>query len=429
MHLLILETVFALLCWAILVVVSALPEVALWHYLPKLGTWLGRQRNRFVPWNGWDVAMLFFVCILCWPAMVDGFLRATGFSAHFLASEIDESLAKDQETIWITAVAFPFQLATIFAVVVLKQARPFHFGLSRGNAVRHALLGWAFWLGLTPLVFLVQFLALSVYSPEKHPLARLAEDNPQPAELLLIFLVAVVAAPVLEETLFRGILQPWLTQRLRGGSIVMAACLLLGVLSSWVKLQQTGVTFLEAMQPMFFLLVMIPGCFFMQNVTRRWVGRPEAAGAIYGTALLFAMFHVEVWPTPIPLFVLGLGLGYLAYRTQGILGPIVMHALFNAVAVLGLILGQSPHTPGPAKGNEQTSAWQRPPSASTSKTVPGSWLPRRTYASAIAAPRRGEKAEEPVWPISLLSRNSLAPCAAGVGPDKRSPTSDRLTWP
>lgn len=56
--------------------------------------------------------------------------------------------------------------------------------------------------------------------------------------------------------------------------------------------------------------------------------------AVFGTALLFGMLHVGVWPTPIPLFVLGLGLGWLAWRTQSLVGPIVLHALFNAVGSL-----------------------------------------------------------------------------------------------
>jgi membrane protease YdiL (CAAX protease family) len=54
--------------------------------------------------------------------------------------------------------------------------------------------------------------------------------------------------------------------------------------------------------------------------------------------LLFASFHAQVWPSPIPLFFLGLGLGWLSYRTQSLIGPIVAHALFNAVACIVLAL-------------------------------------------------------------------------------------------
>jgi membrane protease YdiL (CAAX protease family) len=57
--------------------------------------------------------------------------------------------------------------------------------------------------------------------------------------------------------------------------------------------------------------------------------------AIYGSAMLFALGH-ERWPDPIPLFVLGLGLGWLVYRTQSLVGAFVCHTLFNTVACLVL---------------------------------------------------------------------------------------------
>jgi membrane protease YdiL (CAAX protease family) len=47
------------------------------------------------------------------------------------------------------------------------------------------------------------------------------------------------------------------------------------------------------------------------------------------------------WPNPVPLFVLGLGLGWLAVRTNGVLVPILVHALFNAVSAVFLLPGWS----------------------------------------------------------------------------------------
>src|SRR5262249_3876298 len=45
--------------------------------------------------------------------------------------------------------------------------------------------------------------------------------------------------------------------------------------------------------------------------------------SIYGSAMLFAVVHG--WPQSVPLFVLGLGLGWLAYRTQSLIGCMVCH--------------------------------------------------------------------------------------------------------
>jgi membrane protease YdiL (CAAX protease family) len=52
---------------------------------------------------------------------------------------------------------------------------------------------------------------------------------------------------------------------------------------------------------------------------------------------LFANFHANIWPTPVALFVLALGLGWLAYRTQSVVASIVLHVLFNTITILTLL--------------------------------------------------------------------------------------------
>ena len=63
----------------------------------------------------------------------------------------------------------------------------------------------------------------------------------------------------------------------------------------------------------------------------------QARLSIYGSAMLWAVVHP--WPGSIPLVVLGLGLGWLALRTQSLIGPMVCHALFNSIACLVLYWG------------------------------------------------------------------------------------------
>ena len=59
--------------------------------------------------------------------------------------------------------------------------------------------------------------------------------------------------------------------------------------------------------------------------------------SVYGSAMLWSMMHYEAWPAPIPLFLLGLALGWLALRTQSLIGPMVLHSLFNGVACVQLL--------------------------------------------------------------------------------------------
>ena len=48
-----------------------------------------------------------------------------------------------------------------------------------------------------------------------------------------------------------------------------------------------------------------------------------------------------VWPSPVPLFVLGVALGYLATRTNRIAACAVLHGLFNAVSYVYVLRGGS----------------------------------------------------------------------------------------
>ena len=64
--------------------------------------------------------------------------------------------------------------------------------------------------------------------------------------------------------------------------------------------------------------------------------------AVLACSALFAAFHAAVWPSPVPLFALAMGLGYLQARTKSMVGPVVVHLLFNAVSAITVILG-GPH--------------------------------------------------------------------------------------
>jgi membrane protease YdiL (CAAX protease family) len=197
-----------------------------------------------------------------------------------------------------------------------------------------------------------------------------------PAEWIALAFAAVVVAPVLEELVFRGVLQRWLGTLTWGGAGAIVAAFALAVLQrgsafreAWSERQAEEM--LQAALPALFVLAMLPGYFVVQRLSRTPNG-----GAVYGTALLFAAVHSS-WPHPIPLFVLGLGLGWLAYRTQSLIAPIVLHSLFNGVACVELLRMSEP-PPQPVNGKATTSACCRPAPISASSAVPGSWLPRRT---------------------------------------------------
>jgi membrane protease YdiL (CAAX protease family) len=162
---------------------------------------------------------------------------------------------------------------------------------------------------------------------------------------VLLFVQAVIVAPVGEELFFRGIMQPYLTERPWGGLLGLGLAAFIGTLVHWpghVAINDpAGVV--SAAAPALFVLAVLPLYWRVDAwVPPRWlpvhdpIARRQAARAIVGTAILFANVHANVWPTPVPLFVLALGLGWLAYRTQGVVAPIVLHMLFNAIPILAM---------------------------------------------------------------------------------------------
>jgi membrane protease YdiL (CAAX protease family) len=319
--------------------------------------WLPPRRERAVPWSGREVLVVCFLCFLFWPTAVHAVLS--------------NWLTGGRGVLWATVLSLPPSLAT--AVLVLRRlsdTRPYQVGLTGHRTGQGIALACLAFLTATPGIFAVHLTSQAVmtrwlhFEPEPHPLTRLFREPTSPLDWGLLLASAVVAAPVIEELLFRGVIQPWLARHPCAGGVAATFALAGGVFHR-VRDDAPGRLAWDLLPPVLFVVVLAPGFFLL---------RSRGARGVYGTALLFAAFHSFAWPTPVPLFFLGLVLGWLARRTGSLVGPIVLHALFNAVACV-LLLTQP--VQGPANGKEQTIAGRRPPVASTSSSVPGASLPRR----------------------------------------------------
>ena len=431
--------------WALFgVAACALFVLGVWFFRPGgKQRLLPPQRQRAVPWTVWEVLGAFFVVPPFWMAVVAEVLLATGVFAHLYgpdfaktleasAPEADRQLALARLSIWVSVLGLPPTVASIVLLLrMLSGTEPYQLGLTGHRWGRNVLAGFVAWVAFTPFTYLLLEVADRVLErlhakPEEHALTRLAQQPLRPVEWVLLVLSAVVAAPVLEELLFRGVLQRWLARHSWGGMAAVTMAVVLALSATIPEAHQArqldgwfGV--LRLLAPVWFTLVLAPGVLLLQK-------HSDTAAAIYGTALLFGMAHATVWPTPVPLFLLGLVLGTLAARTQSLVGPMTLHALFNAVACVLLIGTHLAPPPEPEKGNEATSAPRSVVPASTSTAVPGSWCPRRRYASAIG-PSRGDTTEDVTFPTSSPPRSMREPCGAGPAPWSFNPASVRLTWP
>jgi membrane protease YdiL (CAAX protease family) len=334
--------------------------------------------DRPVPWSGIEILLALVLVSAFWPLAVYQLLHASGFYRRVYSEQVvvlasaDEDRREQQRfalallagpgaadaalpvlrnqafyrlNLWAMVLAFPFQTATILLLLYgASGTRPAQLGLTTRRLGRNLLAGALGAALLTPAVLGVNWLVEVLYHLagaggfREHPLTVVARLAPRPAEWVLLFLTGMVAAPVVEELTFRGMLQPWFAARRWGGHAAMAASFALSVWSCWDRARAAwslgAAPFLEQAAPAVFVLVLVP--FYL---VVRWRSRTPAPPAIFGTALLFACVHASVWPSPIALFLLALGLGVLAWRTRSLAGPILLHSLFNGVSCLSLLLG------------------------------------------------------------------------------------------
>jgi membrane protease YdiL (CAAX protease family) len=265
-----------------------------------------------------------------------------GTAESFLAEAQQRLLGRFQ--LWTLAVAFPFQLVSVPLLLFLTgRTRPGQLGLTTRRLGWKALGGVIAAAVLTPFVFGLNYAVQELCNRvvpgrvQEHPLTAVTREHIWPAEWVLVFFVAMVAAPVMEELVFRGLLQRYFASIKHGGRLAVGAALVLAGAAcgreAWSARSGPVVDLLSAAAPILFVLGMVP--LYLVVEARSLT---SAMPAIFGTALAFAALHSSVWPTPVALFVLGLGLGVLAWRSGSLAGPIVLHGLFNGVNCVLLLL-------------------------------------------------------------------------------------------
>jgi membrane protease YdiL (CAAX protease family) len=220
---------------------------------------------------------------------------------------------------------------------------------------------------LAPLVLGLNYGAVWLFKDvlgapvHEHPLAFAGQHGLTGVEWLLLAFAVMVAAPLAEELVFRGALQRLFLELPRGSHVAMGAALVMALARqpAGAAALTGGFTVLAANMPALFVVALVPVYLVVwlccqpprspnpvetsypdvEQPLDATPGKPHPAPAVFATALLFAAVHSFAWPTPIALFVLGLGLGYLALRTRGLVAPIVLHSLFNGASYVLLLAG------------------------------------------------------------------------------------------
>jgi membrane protease YdiL (CAAX protease family) len=285
---------------------------------------MNERDGQRLAWD-WPEMLAAFLLGLVLPSLAYYGLHSAGVFVYLYGPERGGMLPPQGSdatrfSLYGVVLAFPVQLAAVLGLLwSTARVKPADLGLPGQAPGRQ--IAWALALGvvLIPLVYGVQWLTLQSMNmfdipTREHAFTKIGLEGLNPLETLLLILAACVVAPVWEELFFRGLLQPWvLAHATRGEAAALAIALGLALLA--------GPT---------------PAVAACAAVTL-WPFLPRAWRGIYAASVVFAFVHSAAWPSPIPLLVLAIGLGALAQRSGGLVGVMVLHALFNAVACVVLL--------------------------------------------------------------------------------------------
>jgi len=282
--------------------------------------------RRAIPWNVGPILLVFvlyvavnllFTVIYYTVAPLAGFQPGVTPSSHMMAVNGSAML--------VLLILVPW------VVRRTSGARLVDFGLSFHNWWRQAVHGVIAILIAAPPIYAVQFGAEKLWKRSEHPVTKMITHEFSPGVGLLAIVTAVVLAPMLEELVFRGLLQSWLIALFerRSGFFRRPLGKEPDASDSAADVSLAGDRDVVNERRPIVPANAAPESDLFEPPGRHWI-------AIVVTSLLFGYVHAAQWPAPIALFVLALVIGTVYYRTGSLITAVCMHATFNAITTLAL---------------------------------------------------------------------------------------------
>jgi membrane protease YdiL (CAAX protease family) len=299
--------------------------------------WLGIRRARglpalkqesykSVPWSSTDL-LLAIVAILA--------VQLLGLSAATFAAKTDGPVQIDRLSPRLTLVILGLNVTTHFAallaalavVVVRARAKPADLGINGPSCRSDVNKGVVAFVAVAPLVYGLQIFFTEYAGVEyKHPLIESIRRERSLPLVILVVASAVIAAPVVEEFIFRVLLQGWLEKA------EFALLAMRGRRASNVATEVHDVRSSRDVET-----------FAQPSVATQHglLGLPAGSIPIFFSSALFAQMHAGQGQAPVPLFFFALVLGFLYHRTHRVIPSITTHALLNAVSLVAFFVGPS----------------------------------------------------------------------------------------
>ena len=321
-------------------IVWALIIARLTRRQPLAPLWPRRQ----VPWSGWLVLLAFVLYIL-----VTGLILEAAQVVVYGSLNVKNQDNTQQLKLALAAKTIGGFVSTLLTAAVLNSAgaTKIDLGLDTRWFRTDLLLGLAGFLAVLPVVLLIKWLLLP-YSPENHPLEKVMRNQPSPSMILWITLVAVVAAPVVEEFLLRVVFQGWLERCFfRGVQPEVAQAVLVmeppddptspalfDESNPYAPPPRLETSAISVTAPLESNNWESTGMETEQCVPSGW----RAAMPIVISSALFAGMHYGHGIDPIPLFVLAVVLGWLYQRTHRLWPCVVLHTALNGLSITMMFL-------------------------------------------------------------------------------------------
>lgn len=215
----------------------------------------------------------------------------------------------------------------VFIIAVLYRATPRDLGLptSLKQFACDTLIGAIACVAALAPVHVLQVMLRYLLQMEQgksgHELIRMiTEGKPSITLLIVATVLAVIVAPLCEELVFRLLFQGWLEKweddRLGWRSPPLR-----------VIVPEADAELPTSIEPP------VEQTLPLDPPQHGLVGLPYGWTPIIISATVFGLAHLGYGPEPVPIFVLGLFLGYVYQRSHRIAPSIVCHALFNLFTV------------------------------------------------------------------------------------------------
>jgi membrane protease YdiL (CAAX protease family) len=295
---------------------------------------LAYEPRRPVPWDGFDVLAAIAIFIIAQFACLS--LAVNLFDATWPQ---DRKHASPQFELAAFTGNLAASVVTLCGCLALLKFRAgatlTDLGFDLRKVPHDLKTGLVAFVAAAPVVYGIQVVLVQVIGIKyDHPLINAVEDRPSGLIVWIAVISAVVVAPILEEFLFRVLLQGWLEKlQLRRSKAVANLFTELPPVPS----------------PEGTLLAPAESAIAPDGKDLEIAGEPPKYSLITAPVLisstLFALVHWGQGAAPIPLFFLGLVLGYLYQQTHRALPSITVHMLLNGVSMLMFFLAPNGKPP------------------------------------------------------------------------------------